>query len=170
MAQTTPKEPKPSLLTIPAELRSRIYEEVFTLPIYPMHNSTAKAARFYSNRTRINTVLRLLDTCRQIHNEAKAIYEHINPSFFGRSWALIDFFQSPSAVRAPYMRSLTLIPHPEPPRSFAWLGINIVASQIHAPEGPLYLGISPCHLGVRAPDPESSGALARLGGVSDYLH
>lgn len=102
--------PKPTLLSIPPELRIPIYEYALSIPIkFRQHSSTTKAKTFFPDRKHADeSELRLLQTCRQIFHEAKPIYYQINPLYFGELWSLIHFFDSPSSARAPYMRSLTL--------------------------------------------------------------
>lgn len=64
-------EPKPNLLTIPAELRNRIYDFVFTVKARYLRGIVILRPKRLGEY--IPSALRLLEVCYQVYNEAKGI-------------------------------------------------------------------------------------------------
>lgn len=111
MATTTSNDNPNSdsaLLSLPAELRNRIYEYALTVESLDGEVSIRKRAPAESSRP---SALALLQTCRQIYREARGVFYHENALHL-RHCDLPSFVTSLSLARQVHIRSLRLNAEP----------------------------------------------------------
>lgn len=94
---TIPQEqPQCRLLQLPPELRSQTFEHALYMPTTSNMFELSKSVRFAEGDCYPN-ILGLLKTCRQIHEEAEAIFYAVNKFKVSR----LDYQWSSSLMRAP---------------------------------------------------------------------
>lgn len=95
-----------ALLSLPAELRNRIYEYVLVVQNSKLKVDMQRQPSFWRG-TDSHSVLALLQTCRQIHKEARGIFYYENTLCL-TSTTLPSFVASLDLARRTHLRSLQL--------------------------------------------------------------
>ena len=97
--------PQPHLLTLPAELRNRIYALLLVRTDFP-----AAHPEFYPNKPRgpSNVFPNILRTCKQINSEAVHFLYAKNHFSFGVSWSVLAWFCTIGSSNATLVSAMTI--------------------------------------------------------------